>query len=206
MRKVYFANTGHFIKRVCITLCVGSVVMGLLVGCQHSPRKQYYLLSATSTSPNNSTINQTIGLGPIELADYLERSHIVHNRNANRLQLAEMEHWGEPLQKGIARVLAINLMHHDSARLVEHFPWRNDAKPKLSLRLTIYDLQLIDGNASINASWKLIDNQTKAVLTQQHFVRNHASGTGAEQIAAAYSALLAELASEMDKALISAQD
>lgn len=185
---------------VIILLCA------LATGCQQSPRKHYYLLSATPTTDQSDTnqpnsISHTIGLGPIELADYLERSHIVRNRDANRVQLADLDHWGEPLEKGIARVLAINLMNRDSTRLVEDFPWRSDATPALSVRLNIYDLQLIKGAAAINASWKLIDNNTKAVLSQQHFVRSKPSGDSAAQIAKTYSELLAELAEEMDKAL-----
>lgn len=192
------------------TLIMIFLLCALATGCQQSPRKHYYLLSATPTA-NQSDANQpnsishTIGLGPIELSDYLERSHIVRNRDANRLQLADVDHWGEPLGKGIARVLAINLMNRDSTRLVEHFPWRSDATPTLSVRLSIYDLQLINGAAAINASWKLIDNDTKAVLSQQHFVRTKPSGESAAQIAKAYSELLADLASEMDKALLATQ-
>lgn len=179
-------------------------------GCQQSPRKNYYLLSATPTAQQsdanqNNTITHTIGLGPIELADYLERSHMVRNRDANRLQVTDVDHWGEPLEKGIARVLAINLMNHDSARLVEQFPWRSDATPHFSVRLSIYDLQLMNGTAAMNASWKLIDNNTKAVLSQHHFVRRQPSGESADQIAKAYSELLADLASEMDKALRATQ-
>jgi len=171
-------------------------------GCQQSPRKHYYLLSATPTQNQNDAITQTIGLGPIELADYLDRSYIVRNRDTNRLQLADNDHWGEPLEKGIARVLAINLMNRDSTRLVEHFPWRSDVTPALSVRLNIYDLQLINGAATINASWKLIDNSTKTVLSQQRFVRSKSSGESASQITKAYSELLAELAEEMNQALI----
>lgn len=179
-------------------------------GCQQSPRKHYYLLSATSTTNQSAanqsnTITHSVGLGPIELADYLEHSHIVHNRDANRLQLADVDHWGEPLEKGITRVLAINLMNHDSSRLVEYFPWRSDATPALSVRLSIYDLQLINGAAAINASWKLIDNSTKTVLSQQHFVRSKPSGDSAAQIAKTYSELLADLAADMDKALLATQ-
>lgn len=192
------------------TLIMIFLLCALATGCQQSPRKHYYLLSATPTanqsdSNQSNTITHTIGLGPIELADYLERSHIVRNRDANRLQLADVDHWGEPLGKGIARVLAINLMNRDSTRLVEHFPWRSDATPTFSVRLSIYDLQLINGAAAINASWKLIDNDTKAVLSQQHFVRTKPSGESAAQIAKSYSELLADLASEMDKALRAAQ-
>lgn len=185
--------------RIFITLfLVGS----LLVGCQQSPRKQYYLLSAPPTANHTAEITRTLGLGPIDVADYLRNSQIIINRNANHLQITDNAYWGEPLQKGIARVLAVNLMNQQTNALIETFPWRSDSTPKLSLRLTIYDLQLINGEALINASWKLINNESKAVLTQQHFVRSKPSGESAAQIAVIYSELLAELAGEMNKALI----
>jgi len=182
-----------------ITLLVSS----LLVGCQQSPRKQYYLLNATDNTNQTAAITRTIGLGPIEVADYLQHLQLVVNRDANSLQLTENAYWGEPLEKGITRVLAINLMNHQANRSIETFPWRSDTTPALSLRLTVHDLQLINNEAVINASWKLINNQTKSVLSQQHFVRKKSSGKSATQIATAYSELLAELATEMDKALVS---
>lgn len=184
--------------RVFITLLL---VSSLLMGCQQSPRKQYYLLSATPTANHTAKITRTLGLGPIEVADYLRNSQIIINSNTNHLQVTDNAYWGEPLQKGIARVLAVNLMNHQSNAIIETFPWRSDSTPKFSLRLNIYDLQLINGEAFINASWKLINNESKAVLTQQHFVRNKPTGDSPAQIAAIYSELLAELAAEMNKAL-----
>jgi len=184
--------------RVFITLfLVGS----LLIGCQQSPRKQYYLLSAAPATNNAAEITHTLGLGPIEVADYLRSSQIIINSNTSQLKITDNAYWGEPLQKGIARVLAVNLMHHQSNAVIETFPWRSDSTPKFSLRLNIYDLQLINGEAHVNASWKLVNNESKAVLTQQHFVRNKPSGDSPTQIATTYSELLAELAEEMNKAL-----
>jgi len=177
------------------------LVGSLLTGCQQSPRKQYYLLSATPTANHAMEITRTLGLGPIDIADYLRNSHIMINRNTNHLQVTDNAYWGEPLQKGILRVLSVNLMNHQPDTVIETFPWRSDSIPELSLRLSIYDLQLINGEAFINASWKLVNNKTRAVLTQQHFVRNKPSGDNPTQIADVYSELLAELAGEMNKAL-----
>lgn len=184
--------------RVFITLLL---ISSLLMGCQQSPRKQYYLLSATPAANHTTEITRTLGLGPIEVADYLRNTQVIINRNVNHLQITDNAYWGEPLQKGISRVLSVNLMNHQPNAIIETFPWRSDSTPELSLRLSIYDLQLINGEALINASWKLINNETKAVLTQQHFVRNKPSGDSPAQIAAIYSELLAELAGEMNKAL-----
>lgn len=184
--------------RVFIILCL---IGSLLTGCQQSPRKQYYLLSAPPATNPTMEITRTLGLGPIEIADYLRNSQIIINRNPNHLQTTDNAYWGESLQKGILRVLSVNLMNHQPNTIIEAFPWRSDSIPEFSLRLSIYDLQLINSEAIINASWKLINNETKAVLTQQHFVRNKPSGDNPTQIAEAYSELLAELAGEMNKAL-----
>lgn len=182
-----------------LTLCL------FISSCQQSPRKHYFLLNATPTATPSREITQTIGLGPIEIADYLKRSRLVRNPDNNRLQLTDVEHWGEPLEKGIARVLAINLMNQDSARLVKPFPWRSDEEPAISIRVHIYDLQVIDGAANINASWSLIGNESKTLLWQQHFVRSKKTGETAAQIAASYSELLAELAEDMRTALTQPQ-
>ncbi len=183
------------------TFIILFLIGSLLVGCQQSPRKQYYLLSATPATNKTAEITQTLGLGPIEVADYLRNAQIIINGNANHLQITDNAYWGEPLQKGISRVLAVNLMNHQSNAIIETFPWRSDSTPTLSLRLTIYDLQLINSEAVINASWKLVNNETKAVLLQRIFVRNKPSGKSAAAIAATYSEFLAELAREMNEAL-----
>jgi uncharacterized lipoprotein YmbA len=176
-----------------------------LIGCQHSPRKQYYLLSATTNTNQASAITKTVGLGPIEVAEYLQRSQLIINRDANSLQMSDNAYWGEPLQKGITRVLSINLMNHQPNRSIETFPWRNDSTPPVSIRLQIHDLQVIDGNAVINASWKLVDTASKKILTQHHYLQKKSCSENAREIAEAYSALLAELATEMDRALKSHQ-
>ncbi len=177
----------------------------MLTGCQQSPRKQYYLLSATPSTNQAAEVTHTLGLGPIEVAEYLQRSQLTVNRDANSLQMPDNAYWGEPLQKGITRVLSINLMNHQPNRLIEVFPWRNDSTPSLSIRLQIHDLQIINGNAVINASWKLIDTINNKTLSQHHFLRQQPCTENARDIAAAYSALLAELAAEMDKVLSAQQ-
>lgn len=183
------------------------VLVSVIYGCQQSPRKNIYLLSAdpAPAAEKHAAINQVIGLGPISLADYLQRSSIVRNKDANRLQLVDIEHWGEPLDKGISRVLAINLMNKNPQRVIENFPWRSYATPNYSLRITVYDLQVIHGEASINANWKLMSSDNKKIIHQQHFVRRTACGNSATEIAKAYSELFAELATEMDKAIALAE-
>lgn len=187
------------------TLILIFITTSLLLGCQHSPRKQYYLLSATASNTQSTAITHSIGLGPIVVADYLQRSQLLVNRDENSLHVTENAYWGESLQKGISRVLAINLMNQDSGRAIEVFPWRHDSAPALSIRLHIHELQIIDGKAVINASWKLIDNVTKKTVTQQHYVNSQDCNGSPNSIAEAYSALLMSLANTMDDAIKTVQ-
>src|SRR5690606_11907489 len=101
----------------------------LLCACQSSPRKNYYVLSAESLIQNSEikNITHTIGIGPIELADYLHRSQIAYVDKGSQLVLEENDYWAEPLDKGIARVLMLNLMQDDSSRSFVTFPWRSDS-------------------------------------------------------------------------------
>lgn len=183
-----------------------------LVACQHSPQKNYYYLTATNgnnTETNrtekaageNSTITQLIGIGPIEIPEYLSRSQIIDNQTNNTLAIADNAYWAEPLDKSIARVISRNLIQMNSTRSFVDFPWRSDSKPRYSLRVHIDELSRSGKTASIKATWELVDNNSKTTILRHHFVRSLTADAGAKGLAQAYSQLLAELSAEMDSAL-----
>src|SRR6478609_4538123 len=93
-------------------LFIASLCM-LLMACQHSPKKNYFYLSPvtekTATQASGNEASQLIGIGPIEIAEYLIRSQIIENQTDNTLTLAENAYWAEPLDKSIARVVSLNL-------------------------------------------------------------------------------------------------
>lgn len=178
------------------------VVCSLLIACQQSPRKNYYLLNGPSPAPENiATITHAIGIGPIELPDYLQRPQMVRHQGNNELNMADNEYWAERLDKGIVRVLGLHLTRRNSSRIILPFPWRQDSKPAQSLRLHIHELTLIDQRASINATWELVDNARKNNPYQQHFIRSVPAKDNAAGMASGYSELFAQMADEMDKAL-----
>lgn len=185
-------------------LTVMVILCCLLSACQSSPRKNFYVLTASEAEQRNPTedITQVIGIGPIEIAEYLDRIHIVYQADSGNLVMAENDYWAEPLDKGIARVIALNLTQRDASRSFVSFPWRRDSKPHYSLRLQMHSLNASAGNAQINASWELVDNVKKIKLRQRHFIRSTPAGSGTRALAEAYSKLLAELAEEMDQALL----
>jgi len=184
------------ITLIMICLC------SLLAACQQSPRKNYYVLSGPAEKiETNAEITQTIGIGPIELPEYLQRQQMVRHNDKNSLNVADNHYWAEPLDKGIARVIALHLSKDDKTRVLLPFPWRNDNKPTQSLRLYIHDLKLIDSKATLNATWELFDVEHKHLLHQQHFVRSITTKDNPLGMANAYSELIAQLAAEMNTLL-----
>ncbi len=95
------------------------VVCSLLGACQSSPRKNFYLLTAEPVAaPSSTTIDTLIGVGPIEVAEYLNRLHMVYEVKDGSLVVADNAHWAEPLNEGIARVIGLNLTAQDARRAI----------------------------------------------------------------------------------------
>ena len=192
-----------------------AVSCGLLLACQHSPQKNFYYLTpqlnADQSSPKapeksiapaaNSEINPLIGIGPIEVADYLNRAQIIDNQANHSLNMADNAFWAEPLDKSIARVTALNLTQVNSARNFVYFPWRSDSKPRYSIRVRVDELSRTANHAKLNATWELMDNDTKRNLLRKNVTRSTSVDTGAKALAQAYSQLLATLAEDMNMEL-----
>jgi uncharacterized lipoprotein YmbA len=179
----------------------------LLAACQHSPKKNYYYLTPTQVADNtipqnaNNAPLQLIGIGPVEIAEYLTRSQIIENQADNTLTISDNAYWAEPLDKSIARVISLNLTQLNNSRSFVYFPWRSDSKPHYSVRLHVDTLARSGKNANINATWELVDNNSKNTLVRHNFLRSTTSESSAKGLAQAYSQLLAELAKEIDEAL-----
>lgn len=195
-------------RYLTIRYLVAITAFCLLTACQQSPQKRYYVLSAygpattaATTTNTDQTINSLIGIGPIELADYLKRPNMVRMRTNNTLNLTANDYWAEPLDKGILRILALRLTQYDSSRMIQPFPWRSDSTPSYSLRLQIHELALTDSQAMINATWELVDTTNKQSIKRQHFIRSINAGSSAKTMAEAYSQLISQLAEVMNNAL-----
>jgi uncharacterized lipoprotein YmbA len=92
----------------------------LLVGClpgPHADTTRYYVLTAAPQPPllasslgsPASGQGPSIGLGPVELPTYLDRTELVSRPEPNRLQVTDDDRWGEPLVDGFRRVLREDL-------------------------------------------------------------------------------------------------
>lgn len=96
----------------------------------------------------------SLGIGPVNLADYLDRIQITL-KNGTALQVDDFNRWGEPLGAGIQRVLTEDLGAILGSGQLRQFPWRRDEIPDWHLKIDILTLNRSDRVARLRAAWSL---------------------------------------------------
>jgi uncharacterized lipoprotein YmbA len=98
-------------------LLVTSCLLPPLGGCslrRQPPPTRLYVLTALPQSERTAapslTTSDTIGIGPVTLPQYTNRSQIVTGATNPELNRAPFEQWAEPLEANFTRVLTDNLL------------------------------------------------------------------------------------------------
>lgn len=176
-----------------------------LAACGTTPKNNYYLLTAKGAAPPSGH-TPSLGIGPIEVPEYLKRNGLVYNRNGNQLSIANYERWAEPLGYGVERVVSLNLAHLLNTENVQAFPWPRSQAPDYSVQITIMSLDADDKSAKLVAEWMILKaGQTplSGRKISQLSVQIPGGSVTPQQIAPAYSDLLHQL-SELIAAKIAA--
>ncbi len=173
----------------------------LLTACGTTPPTNFYTLSAEVPQgmPPASAANRVIvGIGPVEVADYLDRNQIVTRSGKTRLNLTELDHWAGPIESNIANILAINLSHllpdtHPIAR-----PWPDaDAEYHVLLKISRFDSDPT-GEVQLNASWGIqLKRAHNLVVIRDANITQPSAGKSYDDITQTMSLALATLSEEI---------
>lgn len=182
-----------------------AVITLTLTACGTTPNSNYYLLSSEATDiPAQGSLS--LGVGPIEIPEYLNRNAFVLSRDNNQLHVASFERWAEPLDGGIERVMRLNLASLLDTQNVQSYPFGSKEKPQYAVEVTILRLDANNSGASLIAEWRLHRPQLEQTVSR-HINRLHqdisSNPLQATDIAPAYSRLLMQL-SEVIATAISA--
>lgn len=182
------------------------LILFSLCACQHSPRKEYFALSATAlaSDTNQGVTNQsvtsqsiatqgTLGVGPVTIPEYLQHNKISYWRTPQQIEMLQNHYWAEPLEQGIARVLAAQLQQQIPVRMVK-FPWRRSQQPQYAVRMDIQRLDALANQAVLEADLELLDAQHKILASRHLRLSTEIPATTAPAIAAAFSRLVQEAA------------
>ena len=177
----------------------------VLSACQHSPRKEYYALSAPLENSNQnefSTVSQLVGIGPIKVPEYLQHNKIGYWKTPQQLALLDNHYWAEPLEQGIVRVLALQLQVKQPNWRVQQFPWSNNQRPNYSLRVDIQRLDAFANYAILEANIDWINLETRQVVGSQRIKVHQDSSVSAASIAQTFSELLQQAVAAVDTSSI----
>jgi uncharacterized lipoprotein YmbA len=155
------------------------------------------------TADKNPVNKLIVGIGPINLPEYLQRLPIVYSMETNHLFLSSSDQWSEPLDRAISRVIADNLSRLDSSRYTMRFPWHLGTEPQLAIRISLIQLNRLSvDQAIIDTYWTLVNIKTRQVLHRARFSqRVFISEFSYVNLANAYSNLLAMLSNNISEVL-----
>ena len=98
----------HLLPQLVVILL--GVCLMVFSACASNPPSRFYIVTPMSdaemTHPSRTNEHDLIiGLGPITLPLYLDRSQIVTRTSLARLKLAKFDQWAAPLQDNFSRML-----------------------------------------------------------------------------------------------------
>jgi hypothetical protein len=195
-------------------------LIAALTACAASPPPRLYVLSSLS-SPGTEQRQMAlaagqepgsgapaarrptapiIGVTPVTVAQYLDRSEIIVRRSPNELQILESDRWAEPIAATATRALVENLSVLLAQNRVAQVPLQGSQRAtyEVSLDLTAFEVDET-GAAVLAGDWSLIDPATGAARAGGRLNKSVAVGreAGGDAIAAAMSRNLVEASKEI---------
>jgi uncharacterized lipoprotein YmbA len=162
------------------------------------------LQSAASQEPPLAVLPDIgLGIGPIRMPLYLDRSDIVTRDSQNQVVIAEFAQWAGPLQENFSRVLAENLSVLLATDRVAVFPFARSTQPDYNVTVYITRFDGTTGDkAHLRARWTILDNKRKNSLFEKHtIVSEPTQDDNMESLIAAESRAVAHLSREIAQAI-----
>lgn len=187
---------------------IGAVMLAL-TACRSASQVDFYTLNrqmpvVQEALEDNFQLNDlAVGIGSINLPEYLDRPQIVTLKGPHRLHLSEFHRWAGRLDGEIAQVMANNMAMILGATQVALFPWGQSEIPEYQVDLTFYHLEGVLGQTLyIQGTWSLTDNQDQGKAFHYRFNQEvPMSGPGYDNLADACSRGLWELSRKISRTI-----
>jgi uncharacterized lipoprotein YmbA len=182
----------------CLALLSGGCVQ------RHAVSARLYVLHAAAQGPAASAGEAprgTLGVQRVSVPAWMDRPEITARTGAGEIVLDPLARWGEPITRGIQRVVAENL----SALLPERhlvaapFPAGQGVDHKLDIAITEGGRQA-DGSVLLEARWAILDRDGAVLVQRRSSYRTRIAAT-AEAGVGATSEALARLSADIATAV-----
>lgn len=172
-----------------------------LHGCALQPPAQFYQLQDGAPPLPAADQGPALLLGPLQLADYLQRENLLQRQADDSLSLSQEARWAGSLQDDVGQLLLRQLASRLQTSRIALYPDRVGFDNQLQAVLSISRL---DSGASqparLQAQWRLLDGQGQLRGSRLLSLQAEHDGTPRDQVRA-QSELLQQLAAELAAAI-----
>ena len=197
-------------KTRTISLVIAAAGVAVLAGCFGStPPARFYALTSMEQPPTGPGAKSglsdiAVGVGPIKIADYLNRSDIVTRNTGNTVKFAEFEQWAGSFEDNFTRALAENLGLLLRSEQIYAYPSPQTVQVNYQI---ILELIRFDGNlggeARLIARWSVSgEDSKKPIAVKRSSIQEPTGGSDYEHLVAAESRALARLSQEIAQVII----
>jgi hypothetical protein len=141
-----------------------------------------------------------IGVGPVLLPGYLDRSQIVIRTGADRVELSMFHRWAEPLADGIARTLAEEIGGRVPTDRIVTFPWPGAVARVIQYQVVVAVLRFdgrLGGDVTLDTRWRILGRDGDELAFRRTTVTEAAAGRGHEPMVAAMARAVVTLGQEI---------
>lgn len=177
-------------------------------GCAHTESAKFYVLNSLTGSHSETKTEEirpkaVLGIGPINLPEYLDRPQIMTRTGGNELEYTEFHQWAEPLKDNFARVLGENLSVLIETNQIHQFPWRRSAEIDYQLKVDVINFDgNLEGDSVLTVRWTLYGKDPdKALILKKSTFRQTTSGKDFEAMVSALNQTLEQFSRVVEKAI-----
>ena len=168
--------------------------------CSSTPPTKFYKLNSLPTAQQESPAAHlgediSIGVGPVEFPEFLNRPQIVTRKSQNQVEIAEFHRWAGSFPGDFSRVLAKNISILLPSDRVAVYPWGEQFSPTYRVKL---DVEQFDGQLGesvvLEVTWTVTDKEgTDKLVVRKSRIEEAASDKTHEALVEAKSNGLATL-------------
>jgi len=189
-----------------IVLAALPVVVGLAAGCSTPPPSRFYTLAATATATSTSAPQPStlvIAVGPVTVPSVVDRPEFVVSTGPNEVRLDDFNRWASPLQDGLSRAIAENLVAILGTPRVVRFPQTLATEPDYRVAVEVRTFESTPGKSTaLDAVWTVRRAKDGRTSTGRTSARETVTENGYDALAAAHSRAVARLSEDIANATL----
>lgn len=189
------------LMRLPLSIAITGVLAFGTVGCNVVPPATFYQLQQSATDVASRENNVTVLLGPLRVADYLQRENMLQREADGSLSLSQQARWAGSLQDDIGQLLLRQVSAQLGSSRISLYPDRVGIEAQAQIVLSISRLDSgVQQPAVLEAQWRLLDG--KGTLRNSRVLRFEEAHNGevSDQVRA-QSDLLGQLSKQLVDAL-----